>query len=159
MPQKISVPQPPKGILNLLFGMPRWLYRARLGRLLGERFLMVEHIGRKSGKIRQTVLEVVGQEPDTGVYYVASGFGEKSDWLMNIKEIPLVTIHVAGRRFRARAERLHSDRAGDVLLGYARAHPLAVRELTKILGFRLNGTEADIRALGSILPVVAFHPD
>jgi deazaflavin-dependent oxidoreductase (nitroreductase family) len=159
MPQKISVPKPPRGILKLLLRLPIWLYQAHLGRLLGKRFLMVEHIGRKSGEIRQTVLEVVGHERDTGVYYVASGFGEKSDWLLNIRENPIVTIHVAGSRFRAGAERLHSDKAGDVLMGYARAHPLAMRELMKILGYRLNGSEADIRASGSILPVVAFRPD
>ena len=41
-----------------LVRMPVWLYRARLGFLFGNRLLMVEHIGRKSGRRRYVVLEV-----------------------------------------------------------------------------------------------------
>lgn len=58
---------------------PIWLYRARLGFVLGSRTLMLEHVGRKSGAKRYVVLEVVGHPaPDT--YVVASGFGEHAQW-------------------------------------------------------------------------------
>ncbi|HTM84573.1 MAG TPA: nitroreductase family deazaflavin-dependent oxidoreductase, partial [Mycobacterium sp.] len=36
---------------------PIWLYRARLGALLGSRLLMLEHRGRTSGARRYVVLE------------------------------------------------------------------------------------------------------
>lgn len=32
---------------------PVWLYRARLGALLGSRMLMLEHVGRSSGQSRR----------------------------------------------------------------------------------------------------------
>lgn len=41
-----------------LVRLPLWLYRARLGLLVGHRMLMMEHIGRRSGLRRQVVLEV-----------------------------------------------------------------------------------------------------
>lgn len=42
---------------------PIWLFRARLGFLLGSRLLMLEHLGRKSGGRRHVVLEVVTRAP------------------------------------------------------------------------------------------------
>ena len=39
--------------------MPIYLYRLDLGRLLGHRFLLLVHRGRKSGLLRETVLEVI----------------------------------------------------------------------------------------------------
>jgi len=53
---------------------PVWLYRARLGFLLGSRLLMLEHTGRKTGTRRYAVLEIV-YCPQPGTYVVASGFG------------------------------------------------------------------------------------
>lgn len=74
----------PRGLLRLGLRLPVWLYRLRLGRLLGRRFVMVTHTGRKSGRQHQTVLEVVRYDPATGVVVVASGWGEKADWFRNI---------------------------------------------------------------------------
>ncbi len=53
---------------------PIWLLHARLGFLMGSRLLMLEHIGRRSGRRRHVVLEVVDR-PAPGRYVVASGFG------------------------------------------------------------------------------------
>ncbi len=50
---KSMVDTPPGKVLRLGLRLPIWLYRARLGRLLGERFLLLTHIGRKSGLPRQ----------------------------------------------------------------------------------------------------------
>jgi hypothetical protein len=52
-------PTRPHGLLRLGFKLPITLYRAHLGWLLGHRFLLLTHRWRTSGKIYQTVLEVV----------------------------------------------------------------------------------------------------
>jgi len=44
--------------------------------------LQIEHVGRKSGLSRKTVLEVV--EHADGNPVIASVFGEQSAWLLNI---------------------------------------------------------------------------
>jgi hypothetical protein len=49
----------PAETLKLALGLPIHLYRYNLGRLLGYRFLLLTHRGRKTGILHQTVLEVI----------------------------------------------------------------------------------------------------
>ena len=78
--KKNSTPiSPPRGCSRYLWRFPIWFYRLGLGWLLGSHFLMLEHTGRKSGKIRRVVLEVIRHEVTRHTYIVAAGFGEKSD--------------------------------------------------------------------------------
>jgi hypothetical protein len=62
---------------RLAFQLPIWLYRLRLGWLLGDRFLLLPHIGRKSGQVRQTVLEVVRHDHSTN-YVITSGWSAQT---------------------------------------------------------------------------------
>ncbi len=78
------VPSKPTGLLKLTFTLPRYLYRWHLGWLFGHRCLMITHIGRKTGRRRQTVLEVVHYDPSTQACIVMSGYGAKSDWYPEI---------------------------------------------------------------------------
>jgi hypothetical protein len=59
--------------------LPIYLYRLDLGRLLGHRFLLLVHRGRKSGLLRETVLEVLLHDPATNESVVLSAWGEKAD--------------------------------------------------------------------------------
>ncbi len=67
------VSHPPDKALRFGLRLPIWLYRMKLGWLLGNHFLLLVHIGRKSGKSRQTVIEVVQHDKKTDTYYVVSG--------------------------------------------------------------------------------------
>ena len=49
-------PAKPTGVLKWGYNLPIALYRVRLGWLLGHRFLLLTHQGRKTGRILQTVL-------------------------------------------------------------------------------------------------------
>lgn len=66
--------KPPAGVTRLLFRLPLYLYRWG-GWLFGHRLMVVNHIGRVTGKRRQVVLEVVDHDADGGSYVVASGVG------------------------------------------------------------------------------------
>ncbi|MBE3142614.1 MAG: hypothetical protein IMZ61_01640 [Planctomycetes bacterium] len=46
----------PRGLLRLSLRLPILLYKAHLGWVLGDRFLMLTHTGRKSGKPYQEIL-------------------------------------------------------------------------------------------------------
>lgn len=70
MPEKIKDVQPPRGFTRLLARLPRWLFHLHLGWLLGNRFLLLSHTGRKSGLPRQSVLEVLQYEKVSDTYYV-----------------------------------------------------------------------------------------
>jgi deazaflavin-dependent oxidoreductase (nitroreductase family) len=141
------------------FRLPILLYRLHLGWLLGERFLMLTHIGRRSGKRRRVVVEVVDHDKATDTYYVASGWGEKSDWFRNIQKNPEAAVHVGRRHLATLAERLSADDAAKRLVTYALEHPFAFGELSLFMaGERLNATPDDARRLAGKIPLVALRP-
>ena len=84
------IPDPPKGLRAIPWRLPILFFHLRLGWIFGHRALLLTHIGRMSGLPRHAVLEVIQYEIDTNLHYVASGFGEKSDWYRNIKKTPEV---------------------------------------------------------------------
>lgn len=63
----------PGKALRFALRLPLYLNRHDLGWMLGHRFLLLVHRGRKTGRARQTVLEVVLYDPDTQESVVMSG--------------------------------------------------------------------------------------
>lgn len=155
---QITTRHPPRGLLRWLARAPIWLYRARLGWLLDNRFLMLTHLGRKSGLPRQVVLEVIHYEKTTDTCFIASGFGEKANWFLNICQNPEVTIDMGGRRFQAIAERLPIAEALNLFKEYARRHPIATKVLAPIFGYPWDGTEAGYQAMARLVPIIALRP-
>lgn len=152
-----GAPRRPTGLRRALFRAPLLLYRAGLGGLLGRRFVLIDHIGRSSGLRRQVVVEVVERDPYTGAVTVASGFGAKSDWYLNLLAHPDVTIQVGSGSRDVRAVALPASEAADAMAGYAGRHPRAARALSRFMGFRVDGTVADYRAVGGQIPMVRFE--
>ncbi len=89
----------PAGILRLVFRLPTYLYRYRFGRLLGHRFLLLTHRGRKTGRVHQTVLEVIAYDSATRESIVLSGWGERADWYRNIEANPAMEIRIGRERY------------------------------------------------------------
>jgi deazaflavin-dependent oxidoreductase (nitroreductase family) len=138
---------------------PIKLYDWGLGSLLGGRFLLVHHVGRKSGKPRKNVLEVVKHDTERDVYYVAVGFGEKSDWFKNLQKNPDTTIEARRRRLDVRARVLDEEEGGALMADYAKRHPTAARKLMQYCGYEVDGSDADYREVARIgLHFVAFEP-
>lgn len=149
----------PGGLLRWGLRLPIWLYRLHLGRLLGGRFLLLTHTGRKSGQPHQTVIEVVHHDPESDTYVVAAAWGEKSDWFRNVMHNPKVKITVGGRDLAAQAERLSVEEGTGELLQYAQHYPRAFREITRLVtGQALTGTAENCRRLAESMPIVAFRP-
>ncbi|GAH36557.1 unnamed protein product [marine sediment metagenome] len=158
MVEKISDPKPPRGIALALYRAPIWLYKINLGFLLGKRFLMLTHTGRKSGLHHRTVVEVVKHEPDNNTYFIASGWGENSDWVKNITVGPQVQVQVGNKHWDMIAERLIPNQAEEVIFDYAQRHPSAMMNLARMMGYKLDGSEQDFRELGRQLPLFALKP-
>ena len=159
MPTKLSDTKPPDVVLRWVLRLPIWLYRLRLSWLLGNRFLMLTHIGRTSGQLRRSVLEVVAHDQASDTYTIASGWGEKADWLRNVQKNRNVLIDVANRRFEATAEQLSLEAATDVVRDYAHHHASAFRALAgRMTGQALTGTDADYQSLARAVPFVALRP-
>jgi deazaflavin-dependent oxidoreductase (nitroreductase family) len=143
---------------------PIWLYRARLGFLFGSRLLMLEHTGRKTGIRRYVVLEAV-DHPDPHSYIVAAGFGDRAQWLRNVRASPRVRVYTGYRRpVPALARPLTSEETAAALTAYACRHPRAWATLKPVfettLGARIDGDGASLPmiALDLAAAVPAGHP-
>ncbi|ONM50000.1 nitroreductase family deazaflavin-dependent oxidoreductase [Nocardia donostiensis] len=137
-----------------LMRAPIWLYRARLGFLLGSRLLMLEHRGRKTGLRRYVILEVI-DHPEPDRYVVVSGFGTKAQWFRNIQADPRTHVWT-GRRHRtpATARVLLQEQAAASLQRYTRQHPRAWETMKPAVENTL-GAPIDERA--PELPMVELH--
>ena len=139
---------------RFLMRSPITLYRLRLGGLLGRRFLLLEHVGRKSGEPRKTVLEVL-EEGDDGVPVIASGFGEGSQWYKNVSADPGVWITRKRTRTPALAQRLGHDDAVEVFERYRVDHARAAKVLGDRIGVSLVD-ELDVAA--DKIPLFRLEP-
>jgi deazaflavin-dependent oxidoreductase (nitroreductase family) len=149
----------PSGLLRIVFRFPILLYRLNLGWLLGERALLLEHRGRKSGLIRKAVIEVVDHDMQKDSYIVTAAWGKQADWYKNIQAEPNVTIEVGTKRFAALARTLSAEEAAQHLNAYATKHPFAFRQLGAYLfGLKTHDTAQIIKSLSEAFPLVEFIP-
>lgn len=146
------MPKRPGPVGRWLFRAPASLYRAHLGRLLGGRFLMLRHVGRRSGASYDTVLEVIGRRGDE--LFVISGFGPGSSWVRNIRANPPLLVISGSRRFTPAARFLDTTEARALLTHYAARNPRAAR----MLGDRLYGGAFDAARLAAATVVVGLSP-
>ena len=159
MPARIAHLHPQRGVLRHLLRLPLWLYRVRLGWLLGGRILLLTHTGRTSGRQYRTPLEVVWRDQATDTYIVAAGWGEQAGWYRNLQHTPEAEIAIGRRRLAVRAERLPVEEAERTLHDYARRHPHTFRFLANLLlERRTEGQREDARILARTLPLVALRP-
>lgn len=133
---------------------PVVVFRLRLGWLFGKRLLLLSHVGRRSGRDRTAVLEVVCHEEDPPVWYVAAAWGDRSDWFRNVKQNPNAAITVGRDRYRVLARVVDIDRAVRVHGEYVREHPWAAWFLGRMLGMDLLGSHP--RLLAERIPLVAL---
>ena len=140
-------------LLRRLARAPTLLYKLHLGWLLGNRFLLLHHRGRRTRRSYATVLEVVLHNATTNSYYVAAGYGAGSDWYRNVLASPHVQIQVGRCRWEAIAESLAMEEAQAVLTSYGRQRKLSFRFLARLFGLQgLSPTE-----LAQRLPMVRFR--
>jgi deazaflavin-dependent oxidoreductase (nitroreductase family) len=147
---------PPRGFSRTMWRLPIWLYRAHLGWALTSHFLLLEHVGRKSGQVRQAVLEILKRDKASDVYYLAVGFGPASDWYLNLLKTPQAKIQSGFRKADVLAEVLPIEAAGEIIMDYARRYPTAIRTLARIIGYEVGKGEVDYREFAKVVPIVAL---
>jgi len=149
----------PTGILRWALHAPRWVYHSGLGWMLGNRFLLLSYVGRRSGLDRETVIEMVAHDKESDTLYVASAWGTRADWFQSILANPHVKIQVGMRKITSHAQVVDPEDAAYWLSIYAKNHPTAFRELSGLLvGKALSGTQEECRELARTVPVIAFRP-
>lgn len=152
----------PGPLVRWLLRVPARLYDWNAGWLLGQRFLLLTHVGRRTGRRHQTVLEVIGRRPAAGEFLVIAGLGRSANWYRNIQAQPAIEVAVSRQRFRAQHRTLSEDEAAAALVDYERrnrlAAPVARRLLSWLVGWRYDASDVARRRLVRELPVIAFRP-
>ena len=115
-----------------------------LGRVSGMPVLMLTTTGRKTGKLRTTMLTAPVQQGDR-IVLVASNGGDSRHptWFLNLREKPDVEVVMDGKRQRMRAH-VASAEEKDVLW------PLVIADHQNYAGYQ--------RRTGRDIPVVVLEP-
>jgi deazaflavin-dependent oxidoreductase (nitroreductase family) len=149
----------PYGIYRWLANAPRWFYRLGLGWLLGHRMVQITHRGRKSGLIRQTILEVLHYDRQTHEVLVVSGWEGKTDWYRNIQHEPALEVRIGRVAYRPAQEFLSPEETSHLILTLFRQRPREVRFVGSLLGIDPNAPEPALRArIEAFFRGVRFRP-
>lgn len=150
-----------KGWMWYLFRAPVRLYRWKLGWVFGKRLMMLTHTGRKTGKRRRTVLEVVEYRKEGPEVVVANGFGRDCDWVLNIEAGPGEEVDVGGRHFVATHRFLGEEEAMKVIEGYERRNrrivPVVRKGFSWLVGWKYRGGEEDRRKFVRQIALLGFR--
>jgi deazaflavin-dependent oxidoreductase (nitroreductase family) len=148
----------PGALLRLAMRLPVWLYRLRLGGPLGHRFLLLTHRGRKTGRVYQTMLEVVHYDPATRESIVVAAWGDRADWYRNLQAYPALRVQTAGVRYTPTQRFLSPDEVDAVLRNYQREHPLAAWVGAHLLGIRFGPSAGAPEGSAPSLRMVGLCP-
>jgi deazaflavin-dependent oxidoreductase (nitroreductase family) len=157
-PERALFSAAPSPRLRRLLQAPAWLAGVGLGRLLGHRFLLLTHRGRRSGRVYRTPLEVVHYDPRSRESVVLSGWGERADWYRNIQSSPPIAVQTAGQRYVPLVRVLPREERFPIVVDYVRRTPAPLRGLIYRLGFDVRAAEDARRRHAEQLLLVGFRP-
>ncbi len=148
----------PTGLQRWFFRLPIYFYRWGLGWLVPKRFLLLVHIGRTSGEVRYAVVEVADYDPKQNVYYIVSGYGEKSHWYKNLLKTPDIQIQLGMKKLNVHAKPLTAVASGERMVKYAETYPRTARQLMAMLGYETDESIESYRDIGeNKVRFVALH--
>jgi deazaflavin-dependent oxidoreductase (nitroreductase family) len=152
---------PPRGVLKKVLSLPVVLERHGLGRILGNRFIIIEHVGRSSGRVYRTPVEVVAHDSDgEQSWTVVAAWDAHPDWLANIEHRDARAVIVAGRRHEhPTQQRLDPVTACDVLAAYVCRYPLVARALFRVLHWPDPRRPGAFREITATVPMVRFRAE
>jgi len=152
-------PAPP---LAAVLRAPGRLYDWHAGWILGRRFLRLTHVGRRTGRVHRTMLEVVGEHHDATEVMVMAGLGPSAQWYRNLLADTGAEVAIGRQRFAAAYRVLDPAEAAAVLEDYERRNrwitPVLRWVLSRLVGWRYDGGQAQRLKLATELPMVALRP-
>jgi len=140
-----------------IFKLPIFLYRLRLGWLLGQRFMQITHVGRHSGKVRRSVLAVLRFDEKTKELYAVSAW-KGSDWYYNIQSSPALLVESGSIRYVPTQRTLSPEEITATFVEYRKRNPIFTRIICRIPGWKWDATSEEFLELARTLHGVAFSP-
>ncbi|NOT03430.1 MAG: nitroreductase family deazaflavin-dependent oxidoreductase [Anaerolineales bacterium] len=151
----------PNRMLKFFFKVPVWLHKMGLGgweRLIGAQWMFITTKGRKTGKPRNSMVDVMDYDKATDTYYIEAAYGARADWYKNMQSNPVFEAQVGRRKFKARAGTLSTEGASDMLVQFYRTKPAYTRSVMAMAGMKFKD-EDELRILGKNLTLLAIKPE
>ena len=145
----------PSPFLRIIFRLPIWQYKLGLQGPISGQILILNTIGRKSGKKRQTALGY-GYDANSKTYSVMTGWGGRSDWYQNALVNPDVELWIGRQRIKAIAKPVPSDQAIEKMKALVAINPHASDMLGKLSKKPFDGSEAWYREMIRHYPFLSF---
>ena len=148
----------PGRLALMVFRMPLRLYRHGWGWLLGHTFLLLVHVGRKTGKPHDTVAMALSYNRDRHEAVIFSGWGPDADWVHNLQAHAALEVRIGRDSFVPEHRFLTEDEAVAVVTDFRRRHPWRVRLASAILGRGDLRSDAVVRRFVHERPFVSLRP-
>lgn len=140
-----------------IFKLPNLLYQLQMGWLLGNRFMQITHIGRRSGKIRKTILAVLRFNPQTQEILAVSAW-KGSDWYYNIQASPALQVESGRVHYVPQQRTLSPEEIAAAFVEYCEQYPIFSRIICRIPGWKWDSSYEEFLELARTLHGVAFQP-
>jgi deazaflavin-dependent oxidoreductase (nitroreductase family) len=140
-----------------LFKLPVFLYRLNLGWLLGMHFMQLTHVGRRSGKVRRTILAVLRFDEESKEIYAVSAW-KGSDWYYNIQASPALQVESGFVRYAPQQRTLSPEEITTAFIEYRKQRPVFSRMVCRIPGWKWDSSYDEFLELARTLHAVAFRP-
>lgn len=137
---------------------PGPLYRHGWGWALGHTFVRIAHLGRRTGRRRETVAMALSYNRRTREVVVCSAWGANAGWIRNLRAHPAVEIQVGRAAYVPEQRFLPENERVAVTCDFRRRHPWRLRLVAAILGWGDVASEAAVRELVRDRPFVSFRP-
>jgi len=140
-----------------IFKLPIFLYQLKLGWLLGTRFMQITHVGRRSGKVRRTILAVLRFDKKSKEIFAVSAW-KRSDWYYNIQASPALQAESGFVRYVPKQRTLSPEEITTAFVEYRGQHPIFSRMICRIPGWKWDSSYEEFLELARSLRGVAFTP-
>lgn len=150
----------PNTLLKFFFKFPLLLHKMGFGgweRLIGAEWMRITTTGRKTGKRREAMVDVMDYERENDTYYIEAAYGSRADWYKNIMSNPDFDAQVGRRKFKATAKELDGKDTGEMLVRFYRRKPAYTRSVMAMVGMKFKN-EDELREVGKNLTLLAVKP-
>ncbi|MBL8062381.1 MAG: nitroreductase family deazaflavin-dependent oxidoreductase [Anaerolineales bacterium] len=150
----------PSPFLKFFFKIPVFFHKIGFSgweRLIGAQWMLITTTGRKTGKRREAMVDVMDYDKVADIYYIEAAYGSRADWYRNIKSNPVFEAQVGHRKFKAHAEELAEKDTGEMLVQFFRRKPAYTRSVMTMAGMNFKDEE-ELRTIGSKLTLLAVKP-
>ncbi len=151
-----GVQQPP-AFISRFFKLPLIVYRLGLGWVFGKRFMLLTHVGRRSGKVYRSVLAVLKFDEKTHEIQAVSPW-TSSNWYRNIQATPALEVQTGSVRYTPAQRSLSTEEIAASFIEFRQKYPIFSRMIARIPGWKIDSTYEEFLVLARTLRGVAFTP-